>query len=341
MATLYLSDWKTDVSLTSKHLDVREITEDGGRSALMRRIPLEDVERVVVVGWRSHISTAVFREMLRRDIPVCMTLRNGRFLGLFAPVRDGDANLRIRQYQMHESAWAVAAAGRLVHAKIINSRRVLQKMMAGRDDLDLQPIRQALAQLEQLAQRAKESECVEEIRGYEGMGAALYFKHLASFFPDNMPFNGRSRRPPKDEANALLSWTYTIVMGEIRTAVCALGLDPCIGVLHSIEYGRPSLVLDLMEPFRAPLCDLFVLRLINLGIIQPEDFERNEENGGFLMKRDAMKKYFLHYEQRMERLFKRQGDGDHVTFRRVFQDVIQDYIKAIKGERECRPFYMP
>ena len=105
------------------------------------------------------------------------------------------------------------------------------------------------------------------------MGAAVYFGQLGNYFPEGIPFTTRSRRPPKDAANALLSWTYSVLLGEIDGAVRSHGLDACIGFLHAVSHGTPSLSLDLLEPLRAPCCDLLDMNILNHKQLTKEHFE--------------------------------------------------------------------
>jgi CRISPR-associated protein Cas1 len=127
--------------------------------------------------------------------------------------------------------------------------------------------------LQALSEKAATASSLDSLRGCEGMAAGFYFRQLGAYFPDEIPFASRNRRPPRDEANALMSWTYTIVMGEVDAAVRTAGLDACLGCLHGISYGRPSLSLDLLEPLRAPLCDMLTLRLLNHKLLKKEHFE--------------------------------------------------------------------
>ncbi len=293
MPSLYIARQELHVTLASKHVEVHDEAHPVSRR--LERVPIMHVDRMTIVG-RPRVSMRIVERLLRENKPVHILSRQGGLIGSFTPARDADAVLRINQYRLVADPWGLGVARALVAAKLRNSRRVLQKLAAGRV---AQAERMALAAdldtLARLAGRAELAEDLATVRGYEGMGAAIYYERLRPFFAAGMPFTRRSRRPPADPANALLSWTYTIVMQEVRGAICAAGLDPCIGSLHAISYNRPALALDLMEPLRAPLCDLFILRLINLGMIRPADFQRDEENGGCRMTRQALGIFFKEY----------------------------------------------
>lgn len=337
MTTLFLTDWKTDVSLASHHLVIRDITGKDKRSAIQKRIPLSNVQRAVIVG-KAHVSMAVIRELMLSGIPVVLVTRGGRLLGTFAPARDGDAEQRVRQYQKHDSEWSHRAAISLIRAKLLNMRRVLQKQSSNRASATLS---ETMAQLKLLVKRAEVAGTADELRGLEGIGSAMYFQELSAFFPKEMPFSKRSRRPPRDPANALLSWVYTLVHGEVRCAVASQGLDPCLGVLHRIFYNRPSLSLDLLEPVRAPFCDLLVLRLLNLKLLQASHFSDEGEEHGFRLTEPGMKQFFKEYQKRLERPFKSQAGGPPLSARTAIRNLARDYAEALASGGNLSPFIMP
>ena len=123
------------------------------------------------------------------------------------------------------------------------------------------------------------------------MAAVKYFQRLSAFFPAEIPFTQRTRRPPKDAANALLSWTYTIVRSEVDVALRTQGLDPALGWLHELSSGRPALSLDLLEPLRAPVCDLLTLNLLNHKTLQAEHSRTDLDNGGTYLTEAGRKKF--------------------------------------------------
>jgi len=342
MPTLYITGRRTHVSIDSKHLEIREFQAEERSLGPPRRVPLLDVERVVVVGC-PVLSVQTLHRLALSQIPIFLLRSCGRVAGVIAPERDGDAYLRIEQYRRTEDApWLLANARRIVGAKLLNARRVVQKLAGDkRSAEERHEIDATIARLRRIAAESARVVSVDELRGLEGAGAAAYYAGLRDFFPEQTPFLERNRRPPRDPANALLSLTYTMVTNELRAAVKAAGLDVCLGTLHAPEYGRPSLALDLVEAFRAPLCDLFVLRLLNLKVLQPDDFEKDEETGGVVLRRGARKKYFIQYEQRMMRPFKLQGGGVHTCFRDLLREAVTDYVAALRGERPLEPFAMP
>jgi CRISPR-associated protein Cas1 len=305
-------------------------------------VPLYDLDRVVVCG-NPCVSLPVFKKLMKVGVPLFFITESGRWIGSMSPDDNKNAARRIRQYELaKDSDFALLVSRRIVAAKIRNSRRVLQRLAANREISHHLAHREAMGRLAKLVAQAPSSENLDELRGVEGMAAAVYFGRLGKYFPEEVPFVNRTRRPPGDAANALLSWTYAIVQGEIDGAIRSRGLDSCIGCLHSVEHGRPSLTLDLLEPLRAPCCDMIVLNILNHKHLGAEDFEFREEDGGTYMKQVARKRFFETYERAMTRKFTPVGGGSHVNFRDVIHKQISAFLKAMEDENaEYEFFLMP
>ncbi|EKD27915.1 MAG: CRISPR-associated protein Cas1 [uncultured bacterium] len=339
MASLVVSGEVLGVNIEHRHLLVVRLT--GTDRGQKQSIPLVDVDRVVIIG-RPSISMAVFQKLMYMAIPVYFITSHGRWIGTLAPDKNMQASRRIIQYQKQQDrALALEIAKEIVKTKLLNSRRVLQRLSSTREESDIDEQINVSADLMKLVNRIKIVNSLDELRGIEGMGAAVYFSRLGKFFPKNVPFNGRSRRPPRDPANALLSWTYTIVLGELEAMVRTHGLDPCIGFLHELSHGSPSLALDLLEPFRAPLCDLLVLNILNHNILTDESFEFHSNDGGFYLKEECRKEFFQAYENTMNRKFKVAGSDIHSSFRQVMESQISAILFAIEGKGSGKFFRMP
>jgi CRISPR-associated protein Cas1 len=330
------------VRLESKHLEVirRETPTDEVTSSRMN-VPLHDLDRVVVVG-RPNVTIPVLQRLMIEGIPCFFVTRYGRWIGSMSPDNNKNAARRIRQYQFAGNAeFSLKIARAIVKAKIINSRRVLQRLAANRGESGDSEQADVANRMRQMAEHVERVGTVDEVRGYEGIAASLYYARLGQFFPENIPFKERSRRPPRDPANALLSWCYTILAGEFEGTVRAHGLDACIGFLHELEHGRPSLALDLIEPFRAPICDLLALNLLNHRVLQEEHFQYDEETGGFILTQDAHKKFFYAYENAMTRRFTLKPGEPHTDFRRELDNAVLVLLRAFESGGETSFFQMP
>lgn len=340
MPTLYINGRDVEAHLDDRRVALNhfDYAKDDIQSST---VPLFDVERVVLIGY-PKITMQLQHHFIYHGIPVFFLSPHGRWVSSMLPNTNGSAFRRLRQYDAaRNDNLALIAAKQLICAKIRNMRRVLQRLAANREQ-SAEPAQQdACNSLLEYARRVTDVETPASVRGIEGIASAVYFRRLAAFFPEELPFVSRNRRPPRDAANAILSWTYAIVMAEIDAAVRCAGLDPCLGFLHEISYGRPSLSLDLLEPLRAPLGDLLALNLLNHKLLRQEHFENNPEDGGVYLKKESRRIFFTEYEQYMERFFAESKGGSRVTFRRVIRAMVNAVCEMIEAGKEPEFFLMP
>lgn len=342
MPGLILNGSRITVERESRRLILRRQTDDSAPAQTLQ-VPLLDVDRVTVIG-HPHLSVSTLQTLLHDNIPVSFITESGRWLGHLSPCGDCNAARRILQYEQHKQPEnRLKIAQRIIEAKITNSRRVLQRLAANRKETHLLSHLRILAELRQYRRKSRQTLNLEELRGIEGIAAARYFERLADFFPAEVPFQGRNRRPPKDPANALLSWTYTILLSEIQTEVQIHGLDPALGCLHETAPGAPSLALDLLEPLRAPVCDLLVLNILNHRILTAKDFFRSAEDGGCYLREDSRKKFFVAYESSMQRKFQTERGGNHTDFRQIIRSQLFHYLRCLEDPENPAGdfFYMP
>lgn len=342
MPSLVLTGETVAIRSQSRHIQVIRRGESGKANDFIRMdVPLHDVDRVIVEG-RPDLTTPALQKFMFNGIPVFFMTAKGRWIGALNPDNNMNAERRIRQYQLATNReFALKVAKRVVYAKIRNARRVLQRLAANRklsEEANQQIVMQKMVTL---LKKSKRASSMDELRGIEGMAAAVYFARLRSFFPENVPFNERSRRPPKDAANALLSWTYTIVLGEVESAIRAQGLDPCIGFLHAVSHGSPSLALDLIEPLRGPCCDLLALHLLNHKVLDENSFEFHSDDGGVYLKQDVKKDFFYSYEFHMTRQFTPKKDMPHTDFRGIIKKQVLNVLKAMENHEHYEFFHMP
>jgi CRISPR-associated endonuclease Cas1 len=342
MPSLYLTTPGTRARIVSEHLEVETPLDpdhapgsrQGGECPALRRIPLHDIEQVVAET-RTGLTLAAIGAFAERGVPVVLIKTDGRAVALCLPPAP-DLPARLAHYQSRLSPdFPLAIARALVEAKIANSRRLLQRLASNRG----QPAPAAVAQLEPLRARALAAPSVETTRGYEGAAAGAYFEALATFFPATSPFERRSRRPPHNPANALLSLGYALLTHETTTALHAAGLDPALGYLHEPETGRPSLALDLIEPFRAPLADGLALDLLNHGTLKPDThFEPRE--GGIYLNLEGRRRFFGHFERRMDRPFTSDLTGQRTTLRDEIRRQLYSLKRQLLGQGTFEPFIM-
>ena len=244
------------------------LVERPGQATFSR--PIELVSSVHVYG-RPGITSPCVGQLLNQGTPVVWRSHNGYPIGLSMPLHMAGLDARRAQYDHADGPRGLEIAQRLIAAKITSMRGLVRRRVPHEAG--------ALNSLSSLSKRAKAARAIETLLGYEGAAAALYFSLwplLLSDHGDDMIFDGRTRRPPRDEINAALSYAYAVLAGECLAAVAAAGLDPRCGVLHRPRSSRPALALDLLEPFRPIIADQVVLTAFNTAQLHAEHFETSD-----------------------------------------------------------------
>lgn len=259
------------------------------------RLPIHTLDGIVCFGAVS-MSPFLMHHCAESNVAVSFLSEYGKFLARIQGPISGNVLLRREQYRVADRPEDAAQVARnMLIGKLANSRTVLRRALRDyADKIDGEALGRAETRLTQYLKRLDAPYPIDELRGIEGEAAASYFAAFPQLITCNDPaftFTGRNRRPPTDPVNALLSFVYTLLVHDCRSALEGVGLDPCVGYLHTDRPGRPSLALDLMEEFRAFLADRLVLSLINRRQIQPKDF--NDSAGGAVAMTDDARKTLL------------------------------------------------
>ena len=225
------------------------------------------------------VSTPLIGFCAEHGISLVFLTEHGQFLARVEGSVSGNVLLRKRQYEsLHEPVFVNTFVRDLLMAKLRNSKCVLLRAARTTQE-DGVPLHRAAERLGEQAQALARADAVDSMRGIEGAAATIYFSCFDQMLGAGCPFRfeTRSRRPPRNEVNAVLSFVYTLLCRETRSAMESIGLDPAAGYLHTLRPGRPSFALDLMEELRGPLCDRFVLTLFHRKQLSAAHFEKNEE----------------------------------------------------------------
>lgn len=266
------------------------------------RLPIHTLGSIVGFGQVSA-SAPLMGLCAERGVSLNFFTEHGRFLARVEGPVSGNVLLRRAQYRASDDPQSAAdIAAILIAAKIANSRFVLQRSLRDRSDESArQPVQEAIDHLATLLRQVRSGPMeLDTIRGYEGAAARAYFDafdHLILGDEDAFRFEGRNRRPPRDAANALLSFIYTLLRHDIAAGLEGVGLDPAVGFLHRDRPGRPALALDLMEELRAPLADRLMLALINRKQVKPSGFTATE-SGAVSMDSDTRKTVLVAWQDR-------------------------------------------
>ncbi|MEJ2622901.1 MAG: type I-C CRISPR-associated endonuclease Cas1c [Candidatus Thiodiazotropha sp.] len=290
--TLYITRQK---SYIHKERETIVIKQEGNKLA---QFPAINIANILCFGQVS-VSPFLMGYCGEQGIGLAFYSEYGKFLARVQGPQTGNVLLRRTQYRWADSdEMALSVARLMVAAKIANGRAALMREIRNHGEND--KLSQAASRLATSLRRAKQAQSVAEAMGIEGDAASIYFGvfneliHESSFH-----FNGRMRRPPTDQVNALLSYVYTLVTHECASALQGVGLDPYVGFLHQDRPGRLSLALDLMEEFRSPWADRFVLTLINRKQIQSRDFI-DEASGAVRLTDDARKRLLVAWQERKQ-----------------------------------------
>jgi CRISPR-associated protein Cas1 len=270
----------------------------GGKEKV--RVPSHTIESIICFG-NTSVSTPLLELCGEKGIGLSFFGAYGKFYGrLEGPVR-GNVLLRTRQYSVANDAHkASEIAYSFLLAKIANSRNVIIRHIRDNpEDDDVSEIKAAAVDLANVVKHLKPTISLEKLRGFEGKAANSYFSvidHLIKIDKENFFFATRSRRPPLDNMNAIMSFLYMLLTHDARSALEGVGLDPAVGYLHAMRPGRPSLALDLMEELRAPLCDRLAFSLVNLKQLQAKDFKQGPN--GVTLTENARKTVLAAWQKR-------------------------------------------
>jgi CRISPR-associated protein Cas1 len=313
-------------------LDGENIVIKKGEETAMR-LPLHNLENIVCFGYPG-VSPALMGACAEKAIGLCFLTPYGRFLGRVSGKIKGNVLLRKRQYQLSEERdkSAQIAASFLI-GKLANCRKVIERAVRDHAMLvDVPVMQNTSASLKALAQSVKACKSVEEMIGVEGSAARVYFNVFDQLIlqqRESFQFNERSRRPPLDNVNAMLSFFYTILANEASSALETVGLDPYVGFLHQDRPGRPSLALDLMEELRPVFADRFVLSLINRKQVTGEGFTK-KESGGIIMNDETRKKALAAWQERKKETLMHPFLKEKIEFGMV------PYVQALLLARHLR-----
>ncbi len=298
-----------------KHLNTLFVTTQGaylakeGETVAIRvekkvrlRLPVHTLAGIVCFG-NVGCSPFLMGFCAERDVSISFLTEHGRFLARVQGSVSGNVLLRREQYRRSDDpAFSALMARAFIRGKIANSRILLNRALRDHGEkMDSNAVARATNHLTGLLKSLSKEMPLAKVRGTEGDGAHVYFSvfdHLIIRNKEDFFFQHRSRRPPLDLVNCLLSFIYTLIMHDIRSALECTGLDPAVGFLHRDRPGRSSLALDMMEEFR-PLADRLTLTLINRGQLQAKDFDISE-GGGVWLKDKGRKTLLTAYQERKQ-----------------------------------------
>lgn len=304
------------------------------------QLPIHTLSGIVCFG-RVSMSPYLMGFCAENDVAVSFLSETGRFLAQVRGPVSGNVLLRRTQYRQADDSKASAEVARsCVIGKVMNSRSVVTRGLRDHGDrIDSGVLESISGKLKEALSRIKVEANLDTIRGIEGEAARIYFRafdHLILSNKDSFRFTERSRRPPLDSVNALLSFIYTLLAHDVRSALEAVGLDPAVGFLHRDRPGRPSLALDLMEEFRPYLADRMVLNLINREQVRPEDFIKSD-SGAVHMTEEARKVVLTSWQNRKQETVRHRFLEETVKIGLIFHVQAHLLARYLRGDLDAYP----
>ena len=347
MTVAYVMEQGTSIRLEGERLVVQK------KKNTYHTLHIYRLSQLVLYG-NISLTPPVIAKLLREGIDTVFMSRGGRYQGRLQPLFSKNISLRCEQFaRMNDIEFCLNVAKSIVVGKLSNMRSLLMRIKRNRDDPALA---KGIEKIKSIAKRTREAEDLESLRGFEGAGSSAYFSGLArGFIGEGVSFEKRIRRPPTDPVNALLSLGYTLLFNTVMSAASMVGFDPYLGTLHSVEYGRPSLALDLMEEWRPIIVDTVVMSAFNLKVLDLSDFEKhtteegvkdfeesNDESDEDLERQgeglpvrltdNGFRKFVVQFERKMNQKIKYGLTGQQLSYRDCIREQVRHFARVVRGE---------
>jgi len=301
------------------------------------QIPILHLSSLVVFG-AAYVSPAAMHALAASGATVVFLNHSGRFLARVEGPVTMTATLRRAQYRTDDDVTRrLPFARAFVTAKIANHRSILLRGARASEQVDFS---RSVERLKTLAEKAMNCDEPETLLGIEGEAASRYFSHFDDLLSGtSFRFESRSRRPPLNAVNALLSFGYALLSADCQAALTAVGLDPCVGLFHRERPGRPALALDLMEELRGPVVDRMVLAMLRLGQVKKSDFEVLE-TGEHRMKEEFRRGFLNEYQTRKRDTLQHPASQDEVPWGLLPHLQARILARALRSDDAYLPFLL-
>ena len=299
------------------------------KDGMKKLIPIESLEGIMIMG-RSQMTTKCAEECMVRGIPVAYFSKGGRYFGRLMSTGHINVERQRRQSELYDTEFSLQLSKNIISAKIKNQSVVLKRYEKSKGLL----LDEEQKMMDICRNKVLRCERTEEAIGFEGQAARYYFQGLSKCIDDPFKFQGRSRRPPLDEFNSMISLGYSILMNEVYCKIEMKGLNPYFGFLHRDAEKHPTLASDMMEEWRAVIVDATAMSMINGHEIHKEHFISDLEEPGYYLTKDGLKLYLNKLEKKFQTSVRYLKYVDYpVSFRRAILLQMEQLVKAIeKGD---------
>ena len=326
MAILYITQQGAALHKSGNRIIVKKASD------VLQEIPIVQLDEVVIFG-NGHITTPTMGYLLNKNIPVSFLSSHGKYKGKLQPPYAKDTLIRKDQYAVAaDPQRCLAFAKGFIRGKLTNTIRFSQRQRTQNAE-----IQSAIDAMQQTLSKLEGAQNLESLLGYEGTGAAAYYRAFRQFLTHDWGFTAREFRPPPDPINAMLSLGYTLLHNHVYAFTNVVGLDPYCGYFHQPKHGHAALASDLMEEFRQIVVDGYVLSLVNNNRVRPEDFEQTRK--GIRFTKAALDQFLTGYYGRMQQTFQHPARDEKTTYLRCIELQVRHLARVITGEvPEYKPF---
>lgn len=322
MVQFYVTDNRAHIGIKDGRVEVHHT--DG----LLRSVPLESVEGITIIG-NAQITTGCVSECLKKGIPIQYYSTKGFYFGKTSSTQHVSTKRQRLQIKLTENEeFSLEIAKIILEAKVNNQVVLLRRYRRSSEE----NVEEQVRHMKILSQKISQAKSLEEVCGYEGNSARSYFKALNILINNSeFEFKGRTRQPPKDEFNSMLSLGYSILMNDVYGALEGRGLNPYFGFIHQDREKHPTLASDMVEEWRAVIVDSVVMSLVNGNEISAQHFYKDDETQGVFLKKDGLKIFISKLEKRFNTSMKYLEYLDYsVSFRRATDLQALQLCKAIE-----------
>ena len=335
--TLYITTQKSYLHKKGDAIEV--IVEDKVKAS----IPMITLDSIVCFG-NISVSPFLLGAAPEHNITISFLSETGKYLARVQGPVAGNVLLRKAQYRVSDDKLKSAQVAKyFITGKIANQKTILQRAIRDhKDKVDNKKIESTILVLNRNLDKIEHETDIDKLRGIEGDSAEAYFSvfdELIISQKDGFKFEGRNRRPPLDNVNAMLSYVYTLLYHDMISALEVVGLDPAVGFMHRDRPGRLSLALDLMEEFRAFFADRLVLSLINLNEVTPEQFEKSA-SGAVIMNETARKTVIAAYQKKKEAVVNHPYVEKRMHLAILFHTQARLLARFLRGDIDGYPVYI-
>ena len=288
-----------------------------------KSIPVENIDNIIIFGG-IQVSTACIQQLLLKGIPLTWLSKNGSYFGRLESTSHINIDRQRMQFRKSDDEkFSLEISKKFIKGKFTNQRTILMRANKILKNSDMSDI---ILKMSVYSKKIDEAKTIEELMGVEGFYAKMYYQGINYIIDKEYSFKQRTRRPPKDPFNAVLSFGYTLLHYEIFTMLVSKGLNPYAAFLHSDRHKHPALCSDLMEEWRPILVDSLAISLLNNGKLLKKNFTYNDENGGVYLDKEGCRKFTENFEKRLRQ---EVGYVEEVAYKMSFRRIIEHQVMQI------------